>query len=49
VTNKNGKERNKDGFRKEMVVEGATIMKIDKPRGIATMVRRSLIRFKQVF
>jgi hypothetical protein len=30
---------------KEMVVEGATIMKIDKLRGIATMGRNSLIRF----
>jgi hypothetical protein len=35
-------------LRKEMVEEGATIMKIDKPRGITIMVRKSSIRFKQV-
>jgi hypothetical protein len=33
---------------KEMVVEGATIMKIDKPKGIVTMVRRPLIRFNKL-
>jgi hypothetical protein len=32
---------------KKMVVEGATIIKIDKPRGIATMGRKSLIRFNK--
>jgi hypothetical protein len=49
VTNKNGKERNKGGFLgKEMVIEGATIiMKIDNPRGIATMERNPLIRFNK--
>jgi hypothetical protein len=40
------KETNMD-LGKEMVVEGATIMKIDKPRGIATMGRNPLIRFNK--
>jgi hypothetical protein len=32
----------------EMVEEGVTIIKIDKPRGIAILVRKSLIRFEHV-
>jgi hypothetical protein len=32
----------------EMVEEGVTIVKIDKPRGIAILVRKSLIRFEHV-
>jgi hypothetical protein len=31
-----------------MKEEGDTIMKIDKPRGIATMVKKSLVRFKKL-
>jgi hypothetical protein len=31
-----------------MVEEGVTIIKIDKPRGIAILVRKSLIRFEHV-
>jgi hypothetical protein len=34
-------------LRNEMAEEGATIIKIDKPRGIATMGRKSLIRFNK--
>jgi hypothetical protein len=31
-----------------MEEEGDTIMKIDKPRRIVTMVRKSLVRFKKL-
>jgi hypothetical protein len=41
------KETNMD-LGNQMVKKDATIMKIDKSRGIATMVRKPLIRFKQV-
>ena len=41
------KKETKVDLGKEMVVEGNTIMKIDKPRGIATMERNPLIRFNK--
>jgi hypothetical protein len=42
------KKETKMDLGNEMVEECATIIMIDKPRGIATMVRKTLIKFKQV-